>query len=47
MREIHQFLTSYSYGDAIGNEVLEIRNYLRKKGIIELWQKIVLKVGLN
>ncbi len=34
MREIHQFLTSYSYGDAIGNEVLEIRNYLRKKGYI-------------
>jgi len=30
--EIHQFLTSYSYGDAIGNEALEIRNYLRKKG---------------
>ena len=30
--EIHQFLTSYSYGDAIGNEALEIRHYLRKKG---------------
>lgn len=30
--EIHQFLTSYSYGDAIGNEALEIRNYLRAKG---------------
>ncbi len=30
--EIHQFLTSYSYGDAIGNEALEIRNYLRKAG---------------
>ncbi len=29
---IHQFLTSYSYGDAIGNEALEIRNYLRGKG---------------
>jgi len=29
---IHQFLTSYSYGDAIGNEALEIRNYLRSKG---------------
>lgn len=32
MRKIHQFLTSYSYGDAIGNEVLEIRNFLRSKG---------------
>lgn len=29
---IHQFLTSYSYGDAIGNEVLEIRNFLRAQG---------------
>lgn len=29
---IHQFLTSYSYGDAIGNEALEIRNYLRSQG---------------
>ncbi len=29
---IHQFLTSYSYGDAIGNEALEIRNYLRTQG---------------
>jgi glycosyltransferase involved in cell wall biosynthesis len=29
---IHQFLTSYSYGDAIGNEVLEIQNFLRSKG---------------
>jgi len=29
---IHQFLTSYSYGDAIGNEALEIRNYLRSEG---------------
>lgn len=30
--KIHQFLTSYSYGDAIGNEVLEIRDFLRSKG---------------
>jgi len=30
---VHQFLTSYSYGDAIGNEALEIRNYLRGRGI--------------
>jgi glycosyltransferase involved in cell wall biosynthesis len=30
--KIHQFLTSYSYGDAIGNEALEIRNYLREQG---------------
>ena len=29
---IHQFLTSYSYGDAIGNEVLEIRDFLRSQG---------------
>lgn len=29
---IHQFLTSYSYGDAIGNEVLEIQNVLRSQG---------------
>ena len=29
---IHQFLTSYSYGDAIGNEALEIRNFLRSRG---------------
>ncbi|MCP4149550.1 MAG: glycosyltransferase family 4 protein [bacterium] len=29
---VHQFLTSYSYGDAIGNEVLEIRNFLRAQG---------------
>jgi glycosyltransferase involved in cell wall biosynthesis len=29
---VHQFLTSYSYGDAIGNEALEIRNYLRQQG---------------
>ena len=26
--KVHQFLTSYSYGDAIGNEALEIRDYL-------------------
>ncbi len=30
--KVHQFLTSYSYGDAIGNEVLEIRNFLRAQG---------------
>jgi len=30
--KVHQFLTSYSYGDAIGNEVLEIRNFLREQG---------------
>lgn len=29
---VHQFLTSYSYGDAIGNEAFEIRNYLRENG---------------
>lgn len=29
---IHQFLTSYSYGDAIGNETMVIRNFLRSKG---------------
>ncbi len=29
---IDQLLTSYSYGDAIGNEALEIRNYLREHG---------------
>lgn len=29
---IHQFLTSYAYGDAIGNEALEIRNFLRQQG---------------
>ena len=29
---VHQFLTSYSYGDAIGNEALEIRNFLRGQG---------------
>jgi glycosyltransferase involved in cell wall biosynthesis len=31
--KVHQFLTSYSYGDAIGNEAFEIREYLRSKGI--------------
>ena len=31
--KVHQFLTSYSYGDAIGNEALEIRDYLRSRGI--------------
>ena len=30
--QIHQFLTSYSYGDAIGNEALEIRRYVREQG---------------
>lgn len=30
---VHQFLTSYSYGDAIGNEALEIRDFLRGQGI--------------
>jgi glycosyltransferase involved in cell wall biosynthesis len=30
--KVHQFLTSYSYGDAIGNEALEIRNFLREQG---------------
>lgn len=30
--KIHQFLTSYSYGDAIGNETLEIRDFLRQQG---------------
>jgi glycosyltransferase involved in cell wall biosynthesis len=30
--QIHQFLTSYSYGDAIGNEAFEIRRYLRDQG---------------
>lgn len=29
---IHQLLTSYSYGDAIGNEALEIRDFLRSRG---------------
>ncbi|MCJ7523737.1 MAG: glycosyltransferase [Candidatus Aminicenantes bacterium] len=31
--QVHQFLTSYSYGDAIGNEALEIRDFLRTHGI--------------
>jgi glycosyltransferase involved in cell wall biosynthesis len=31
--KVHQFLTSYSYGDAIGNETLEIRDFLRKNHI--------------
>ncbi|HJZ12106.1 MAG TPA: glycosyltransferase, partial [Acidobacteriota bacterium] len=30
--EVHQFLTSLSYGDAIGDYVLEIQAMLRKKG---------------
>jgi glycosyltransferase involved in cell wall biosynthesis len=30
---VHQFLTSYSYGDAIGNEAMEIRNFLRANGM--------------
>jgi glycosyltransferase involved in cell wall biosynthesis len=30
---VHQFLTSYSYGDAIGNEAMEIRDFLRSQGI--------------
>ncbi|MCK4762273.1 MAG: glycosyltransferase family 4 protein [Candidatus Aminicenantes bacterium] len=30
--KVHQFLTSYSYGDAIGNEALEIRDFLRAQG---------------
>jgi len=30
--KVHQFLTSYSYGDAIGNEVLEIKNFLKSQG---------------
>lgn len=32
MTGIHQFLTSYSYGDAIGNETMVIRDYLRSRG---------------
>ncbi len=32
MTGIHQFLTSYSYGDAIGNETMVIRDYLRSQG---------------
>ena len=31
--QVHQFLTSYAYGDAIGNEVLAIRDFLRANGI--------------
>ena len=31
--KVHQFLTSYSYGDAIGNEALEIRDFLRANNI--------------
>ncbi len=31
--KIHQFLTSFSYGDAIGNETLEIRNFFRRQKI--------------
>jgi glycosyltransferase involved in cell wall biosynthesis len=31
--KVHQFLTSYSYGDAIGNEALEIRDFLRANHI--------------
>jgi L-malate glycosyltransferase len=31
--KVHQFLTSYAYGDAIGNEALEIRDFLRKNNI--------------
>jgi len=30
--KIHQFLTSYSYGDAIGNEAFEIKRYLQENG---------------
>jgi len=30
---VHQFLTSYSYGDAIGNEALALRDYLREQGL--------------
>jgi len=32
VREIHQFATSLSYGDAISDEMLEIRSVLREKG---------------
>ncbi len=31
--KIHQLLTSYSYGDAIGNEALVIRDFLRNRGV--------------
>lgn len=30
---VHQFLTSYAYGDAIGNEALAIRDFLRAQHI--------------
>jgi len=30
--KIHQFLTSFSFGDAIGNEALEIQHFLRNQG---------------
>jgi len=30
---VHQFLTSFAYGDAIGNEAAEIRDFLRRQGI--------------
>ncbi len=32
MRDIHQFATSLTYGDAISDEMLEIRDILREKG---------------
>ena len=32
MRDIHQFATSLTYGDAISDEMLEIRDVLREKG---------------
>ena len=32
MRDIHQFATSLTYGDAISDEMLEIRSVLREKG---------------
>jgi glycosyltransferase involved in cell wall biosynthesis len=31
--QVHQFLTSYSYGDAIGNEALAIRDFLRAQEV--------------
>ena len=31
--QVHQFLTSYAYGDAIGNEALAIRDFLRAQQI--------------
>jgi len=30
---VHQFLTSFSYGDAIGNEAMEIRDFLRSQRV--------------